>query len=87
MSFKGVGLWIGQEDLVHNDISFLFLYLDINDDIAYLKNYDLKIFNNSTHNCKKLIPEIIDESKEEYLNEFKWASKTSMIPAVMGDTL
>ena len=29
----------------------------------------------------------LDESKEEYLNEFKWASKTSMIPAVMGDTL
>ena len=87
MSFKGVGLWVGEEDLVHSDICHLFLYLDINDDIAYLKNKDIKIFNNSTHNCKKLIPEIINESTPEYLNEYKWASKTSRIPAVMGETL
>ena len=84
MNFKGVGMYIGHEGLIHTHFDLLFLYLDINDDVAYIPDSDLMIFNNSSHNCKKLIPEIVNESTSEYLNEFKWASKTSIIPESIG---
>ena len=87
MDFKGVSMYIGQEGILHNPFDLLFLYLDINDDLAYIPDADLIIFNNSSHNCKKLIPEIVNESTTEYLEEFKWASKTSVIPKSIGMTL
>lgn len=86
-NFKGVAMWIGQEGLINSPFDLLFLYLDINDDVAYMPNTKLIIFNNSTHNCKKLIPEIVDESADTYLTEFKWASKTSIIPKTIGNSL
>jgi len=87
MGFKGVAMYIGQEGILHNPFDLLFLYLDINDDVAYLPEAKLMIFNNSSHNCKKLIPEIVNESTPEYLEEFKWASKTSTIPESIGFSL
>ena len=86
-NYKGVAMWIGQEGLINSPFDLLFLYLDINDDVAYMPDTKLIIFNNSTHNCKKLIPEIVDESADTYLTEFKWASKTSIIPKTIGNSL
>jgi len=86
-NFKGVAMWIGEEGLINSPFDLLFLYLDINDDVAYMPDTKLIIFNNSTHNCKKLIPEIVSESADSYLTEFKWASKTSIIPKTIGNSL
>ena len=85
MNFKGVGIYIGDINLVQEDFSEIVLYLDINDDVCYVKGIDLVIFNNSTHNCKILIPEIVHESSEEYLQNFYWTSKVSLIPNEIGD--
>lgn len=87
MDFKGVGIYIGEENLVKEDFSHIVLYLDINDDVCYVKEKDVILFNNSTHNCKNLIEEIVNESTDEYLQNFYWASKVSMIPNEIGGEL
>lgn len=87
MNFKGVAMYIGQEGCINSPFDLLFLYLDINDDVAYIPGTKLIIFNNSTHNCKKLIPEIVSESADIYLEDFLWASKTSIIPKTIGNSL
>lgn len=84
MNFKGVGIYIGDESLIDKDFSEIILYLDINDDVCYVKEKDVVIFNNSTHNCKNLIPEVVQESTEEYLQNYYWASKISIIPGEIG---
>ena len=87
MNFKGVAMYIGEEGAINSNFDLLFLYLDINDDVAYMHETNLIIFNNSTHNCKKLITGIVDESSDVYLKNFLWASKTSMIPTAIGKSL
>jgi len=87
MNFKGVGIYIDEKSEITNDISHLVLYLDTNDDVAVYRSKGITLFNNSTPNCKKLIPEIIEESTDQYLNKFLWASKISTIPSHIGNAL
>lgn len=84
MNFKGVGIYIGDESLIDKDFSEIILYLDINDDVCYVKDKDIVIFNNSTHNCKNLIPQVVQESTDEYLQNYYWSSKLSIIPGEIG---
>lgn len=80
LNFKGVGIYIDKNVQITEDIAYLILYLDINDDCASGLNNDILLFNCSSHNCKKLIPGIVQESTNEYLQKLLWASKVSFIP-------
>ena len=84
--FKGVGIYIERAGDIGKDPSHCLLYLDTNDDIATFNN-KITIFNCSTPNCKKLIPEIVNESTEIYLNKYLWCSKVSHIPQQIGEHL
>ena len=80
-NFEGVSMYLNK--LYDDDFTFLFLYLDINDDVAYSEDKQTIIFNNSSFNCKKLIPEIVQESADEYLENFFWCSKKSTMPKLL----
>tara|TARA_B100000927_G_C16469366_1_gene470924 strand:- start:369 stop:1421 length:1053 start_codon:yes stop_codon:yes gene_type:complete len=80
LDFKGVGIYIDKKVEITEDIAYLVLYLDINDDCASALNNDILVFNCSSHNCKKLIPPIVEESTYQYLENLSWASKVSFIP-------
>ena len=86
MNFKGVGIYI-DADVMNKDFSHLFLYLDTNDDVAIYKPKSVILFNCGSTNCKKLIPEIVAESTDNYLNKFLWANKISTIPNHIGEGL
>ena len=85
MNFEGVGIFLDKDLKINKDFSHILFYLDINDDVAYCNG--ITIFNNSTHNNQKLIPEIVDESTNEYLKHFLWCSKRSKIPDFIGGAL
>ncbi|MDA9843117.1 hypothetical protein N9C44_01445 [bacterium] len=85
--FKGISIYIGSKDDVNRDFTSLLLYLDVNDDVAYVPESSIMIFNNSTHNCRKLIPGIVEESTRHYLETFKWSNKVSIIPPQIGNQL
>lgn len=87
MDFKGVGIYIEKYEDVGSDFSHIILYLDTNDDVAVYRPTNITIFNCSTPNCKKLIPEIIEESSDDYLNKYLWANKISTIPTEIGENL
>ena len=75
--FKGVSMYLNKK--YEQDFTFLFLYLDINDDVTYSEDKQTFIFNNSSFNCKKLIPGIINESTNDYLENFYWSNKNTCI--------
>ena len=85
--FKGISIYIGSKDDIKRDFTPLLLYLDVNDDVAYVPESSIMIFNNSTHNCRKLIPGIVEESTRHYLETFKWSNKVSIIPPQIGNQL
>lgn len=85
MNFKGVGIFIDKELKINKDFSHILFYLDINDDIAYCNG--ITIFNNNTHNNQKLIPQIVEESTNKYLETFLWSNKRSKIPNFIGSAL
>lgn len=87
MGFKGVGIYIDDYMAIGSDFSHIILYLDTNDDVAVYRPRKITIFNCSTPNCKKLIPEIIEESSDDYLNKYLWANKISTIPNEIGENL
>ena len=53
----------------------MFLDLDIDTDVVYYKYNNICIFNNGSAGCKRMISEIVSESKSEYLNNFLWARR------------
>jgi len=83
--FKGVSMYLNKK--YEKDFTFLFLYLDLNDDVAYSEDKQTIIFNNSTLNCKKLIPQIIEESTNTYLENFYWSNKKSCMVRNVENTL
>jgi hypothetical protein len=85
MNFEGVGIFIDKDLKINKDFSHILFYLDINDDVAYCNG--ITIFNNNTFNNQKLIPEIVEESTREYLNNFLWCNKRSKIPNYIGGAL
>ncbi len=54
-------------------------YLDFDHDIVHFVDTGVCIINNGTIGCKRLIPEIVEESKPEYLNRFLWARRVVRI--------
>jgi len=77
-NFKGVSMYLNKK--YKKDLTLLFLYLDINDDVAYSSDRNTIIFNNSSINCKNLIPQIVEESDSNYLNDMHWSNKKSLMP-------
>lgn len=87
-NFLGVGFYIERASDINHDPTHLFLYLDTNDDIAVCDNNSgMILFNCGAPNNKKLIPEIVNESGDTYLNKYLWCSKVSKVPEKIGEHL
>ena len=84
-NFSGVSIYVDRYVGVANAGRLLqcLLYIDSVDSVAYSENYLHKfmVFNNSHRDCKKLITEIVHESKASYLDTFLWTGCQSIIPA------
>tara|TARA_R110002074_G_scaffold24053_1_gene72053 strand:+ start:912 stop:2048 length:1137 start_codon:yes stop_codon:yes gene_type:complete len=80
-NFSGVSIYMDSElDVEH--LLHGILHIDSVDSIAYLENHehDFILFNNSHRDCKKLIKEIVHESKLSYLDTFLWTGYKNKIP-------
>jgi hypothetical protein len=75
-NFEGVSVYIPESDFMEDLFSIeMFLDLDIDTDVVYYKYNNICIFNNGSAGCKRMISEIVSESKSEYLNNFLWARR------------
>ena len=69
--WKGISVYIPKSDSMEDHFTLdMILDLDIDTDIVYHIDTGVTIINNSSVGCKRLILEIIQESKPEYLDNF-----------------
>ena len=74
--WKGISVYIPKSDSMEDLFTLdMILDLDIDTDAVYYINTGVTIINNSSVGCKRLIREIVQESKPEYLNNFLWARR------------
>lgn len=74
--WKGISVYIPKSDCMEDHFTLdMILDLDIDTDIVYHIDTGVTIINNSSVGCKRLILEIIQESKPEYLDNFLWARR------------
>lgn len=74
--WKGISVYIPKSDSMEDIFTLdMILDLDIDTDVVYHINTGVTIINNSSVGCKRLIREIVQESKPEYLNNFLWARR------------
>lgn len=79
-NFEGVSVYIPKSECMEDVFKFsMIYYLDFDHDIVYFVDTGVCIINNGTIGCKRLIPEIVEESKPEYLNRFLWARRVVRI--------
>jgi hypothetical protein len=83
-NFSGVSIYVDRYVGLANAGRLLqcLLYIDSVDSVAYTEKYldKFMVFNNSHRDCKKLITEIVHESKASYLNTFLWTGCQQKIP-------
>lgn len=83
-NFSGVSIYVEPDVGIPNADHLLqcLLYIDSVDSVAYTEKHldKFMVFNNSHRDCKKLITEIIHESKASYLNTFLWTGCQQKIP-------
>jgi len=78
-NFEGVSVYIPYQKNIEDIFTLdMILELDIDVDVVYFKDTGVTIFNNGSAGCKRLIPQIIDESKPIYLNDFLWARRVEI---------
>lgn len=78
--FNGVSVYIPKSDQIEDAFTYdKLLHLDIDTDIVFYTDTGVTIINNGSVGCKRLIPEIIKESKPEYLDNFLWARRVIRI--------
>jgi hypothetical protein len=80
-NFSGVSIYIDSNLDVENLLQGI-LHIDSVDSVAYMENHthNFIMFNNSHRDCKKLIREIVHESKPSYLDTFSWTGYKNNIP-------
>jgi hypothetical protein len=79
-NYKGVSVYIPKSENMEDVFTFdMLLHLDLDDDVVYFEDSGVIILNNSTPGCRRLITQIIEESKPEYLNKFLWARKVKRL--------
>ena len=78
--FNGVSIYIPKSDQIEDVFRYnKLLHLDIDTDIVFFTDTGVTIINNGTPGCKRLIPQIVKESKPEYLDNFLWARRVIRI--------
>lgn len=78
--FNGVSVYIPKSENMEDVFTLdMLLLLDLDTDIVHFVDTGVSIINNGSTGCKRLIPEIIQESKPEYLNRFLWARRVERI--------
>ena len=78
--FNGVSVYIPKSDQIEDAFTYdKLIYLDIDTDIVFYADTGVTIINNGTAGCKRLIPQLVKESKPEYLDNFLWARRVIRI--------
>ena len=78
-NFEGISVYIPDLGFVEDNFSLDMLFdLDIDLDVIYYKDTGVTIFNNGSAGCKRLLPQIVDESKPIYLKDFLWARRVEI---------
>jgi hypothetical protein len=79
-NYEGVSVYIPKSENMEDVFTFdMLLQLDLDTDIVYFVDTGVTIINNGSIGCKRLISQIIEESKPEYLNNFLWARRVVRI--------
>ena len=70
---------IPESEFIEDSFTLDMLFdLDIDLDVIYYKDTGVTIFNNGSAGCKRLLPQIVDESKPIYLKDFLWARRVEI---------
>lgn len=82
--YEGVSIYV-DPDVKMNVSIFCFLsLLNLSDAVLYTQDKKIVIFNNSHPDTKKLLPEVIDESTDYFLENFLWTNCKTELHSLKG---